>query len=38
MNKLQKVGKEYGLEDSVAKILDGLERLSVARFVTDYWR
>ncbi|MDY3048401.1 MAG: HipA domain-containing protein [Rothia sp. (in: high G+C Gram-positive bacteria)] len=34
----QKVGKEYGLEDSVAKILDGLERLSVARFVTDYWR
>lgn len=33
----EKVGEEYGLEDSAAKILGGLGRYSPARFVSAYW-
>lgn len=34
---LEKVGQEEKLEKSAARILDGLENLSPARFVSDYW-
>ena len=34
----EETGKEHGLEDAAAKIVDGLGRLSPARFVSNYWR
>lgn len=34
----EETGKEHGLEDAAAKIVDGLGRFSPARFVSNYWR
>lgn len=33
----EKAGKEYGLEETAAQVLDDLRQLSVVRFVSDYW-